>query len=85
MMPGEAERKLHKLEEEHTGALQELACYKRFFEASLAMNIAAAGLPQAMAVHDAMRELEVIRIRRGIKDSTPSALAALKNITKEKD
>lgn len=58
---------------------QELFAYKEFFEASLAMNIAAAALKDARRVHDALRACEVIRIRAGVRTSG-AALDALKNI-----
>jgi hypothetical protein len=58
----------------------ELAAYKEFFEASLAMNIAAASLPAAKRTHDALRACEVVRIRAGVRTGG-SALDALKNIS----
>ena len=81
MNPGEAERKLKKLEQEYEEQAKELAAYKEFFDASLAMNINAAALKEARRVHDAMRAVEVIRIRKGVSGSQDSALKALKNIS----
>ena len=84
MNPGEAERKLAKAEELLERQDKELDAYKEFFEASLQMNIAAAGLPAAARVQRALRELEVIRIRKGVKQEDGEALSALKNISFDK-
>lgn len=84
MNPGELTRKYEALEKRCADLEAELVGYKEFFDASLAMNISAAALPQAARVQRAIRELEAFRIRAGIRDETPAALAALKNISKEK-
>ena len=84
MNPGELERKYERLQEEHAELEKELALYKEFFEASLAMNISAAGLPSAARVQRALREVETVRIRKGIPSDNDSALSSLRNISKEK-
>ena len=84
MNPGELQRKYNALQEEHAALEKECALYREFFEASLAMNISAAGLPSAARVQRALREVETVRIRKGIPSDNESALASLKNIAKEK-
>jgi hypothetical protein len=51
-----------------SGLEEELAAYRAFFDASLAMNKMAAQSKDAMAVHDALQEVLVIRARKGIRD-----------------
>jgi hypothetical protein len=85
VFPGEAERKLRTVEERCVELESAVTVYKEFFEASLAMNISAAALPQAARVQRALREVEVVRIRQGIRPiNEQSALEALNNISVDK-
>jgi hypothetical protein len=76
MNPGEAERKLHKLEEEHEETLRELEVYRAFFKASYDMNVAAAGLPEAQLVRDATNACVAEQVRERVPKK--SALEALR-------
>ena len=79
MNPGEAQRKLTKLEEEHEETLRELAVYKAFYDASLAMNVAASNLVEAKQVRECVNACETYKIRKGVEPpKKESALDALK-------
>lgn len=69
MNPGEAERKLRSLEAEHEEVLRELSVYKEFFEASYAMNVAAASLPDAQRVREATTACVTEKTRARIGES----------------
>ncbi len=79
----EAERKLRALEEEHAETLEELALYKKFFEASLSMNVAAAGLKEAVAVREAINAVQTWCVRKSVDGHGGAALKALKRTSSD--
>jgi hypothetical protein len=79
MNPGEAERKLSRLEHQHEELQRAHDIYKEFFEASLAMNTFAAGSAEAVRVRDATNACSTLRIR------SRSALDALKEHAARKE